>query len=289
MSEQEDITISITRMEKLLTSLTNRIKESIKKCGVDDSSLLQEIIDLIELLKKFVISRMKKTPNVESMHAINLHDCRTKIAEVLAELEALQEMSEEQNSSSEIFLRDIVICVNDEEEIMQSIKETSEVEIPKEIEESMREMMNVREREETRRKILQSEIDSAERRLHNITEFNATSEKKLFDICANIEQQYIALLAKYDCDIGASHALTEELSKNNEIIKGKIKEMEDQLIVQRELYIQFKKQREIALMIAFTKQLDLLRRNRAAKIIQRTWKAYFERISLKKRRKTKRK
>lgn len=49
-------------------------------------------------------------------------------------------------------------------------------------EESMREMMNVREREETRRKILQSEIDSAERRLHNITEFNATSEKKLFDI-----------------------------------------------------------------------------------------------------------
>ena len=30
---------------------------------------------------------MKKTPNVESMHAINLHDCRTKIAEVLAELE----------------------------------------------------------------------------------------------------------------------------------------------------------------------------------------------------------
>jgi len=46
---------------------------------------------------------------------------------------ALQEMSEEQNSSSEIFLRDIVICVNDEEEIMQSIKETSEVEIPKEM------------------------------------------------------------------------------------------------------------------------------------------------------------
>ncbi|KYQ59543.1 hypothetical protein ALC60_01528 [Trachymyrmex zeteki] len=238
---------------------------------------------------------MKKTPDVESKHAINLHDCRTKIAEVLAELEvsitmaALQEMSEEQNSSSEIFLRDIVVCVNDEEEIMRSIKETSEIEIPKEIEESMREMMNVREREETRWKILQSEIDSTERRLYNVTEFNATSEKKLFDICANIEQQYIALLAKYDCDIGASHALTEELSKNNEIIIEKIKEMEDQLAVQRELYVQFKKERELTLMIAFTKQLDLLRRNRAAKIIQRAWKAYFERISLKKRRKTKRK
>lgn len=46
---------------------------------------------------------------------------------------ALQEMSEEQNSSSEIFLRDIVVCVNDEEEIMRSIKETSEIEIPKEM------------------------------------------------------------------------------------------------------------------------------------------------------------
>ncbi|KYM98275.1 hypothetical protein ALC62_10978, partial [Cyphomyrmex costatus] len=261
----------------------------IKKCEVDDSLLLREIIDLIKLFKKFVTSRMKKTPDVECMHTINLHDCRTKIAEVLTELEALQEMSEEQNSRSTIFLRDIVSCVNNEEEIIRSIKKTSEVEIPKEIEESMREMINIKEREETQKKILQSEIDLAERRLYNITEFNAASEKKLFDICANIEQQYIVLLAKYDCDIGTTHALKEELSKNNEIIKEKIKEMEDRLALQRELYAQFKKEREIALMIAFTKQLDLFRRNRAAKVIQRAWKAYFERISLKKRRKTKRK
>lgn len=46
----------------------------------------------------------------------------------------------------------------------------------------MREMLNVGEREETQKKILQSEIDSAERRLYNIIEFNAASEKKLFDI-----------------------------------------------------------------------------------------------------------
>lgn len=42
-------------------------------------------------------------------------------------------MSEEHNSNSEIFLRDIVTCVNDEEKIMQSIRETSEVEIPREM------------------------------------------------------------------------------------------------------------------------------------------------------------
>ncbi|TGZ51487.1 uncharacterized protein [Temnothorax longispinosus] len=289
MSEREDIAISIIRMEKLLSGVTNRIEKSIEKLGVHDSQLLREVIDLIGLLKQFVISRMKKTPEVECTRAINLHDCRTKVAETLAELEALREMSGEQDSSSEILLRDIVTCVNDEEEIMRSIRETSEIEIPREREESMREMLIVREREEARKELLRSEIDSAERRLHDVIESNATSEKKLFDICAKVEQEYITFLAKYDCDIGASHTLTEELSRDNEAVKAKIKEIEDQLTVQRELYVRFKKEREIALMIAFTEKLQLFRRNQAAKIIQRAWRAYFERISLKKRRKMKRK
>jgi len=45
----------------------------------------------------------------------------------------------------------------------------------------MQEMFNIREREEKQKKMLQSEIDSAERRLYSVMEFNAASEKKLFD------------------------------------------------------------------------------------------------------------
>jgi len=71
---------------------------------------------------------MKKNSIVVNIYA--LFWTQIKVSIIMA---VLQEMSEEQNSSSEIFLRDIVICVNDEEEIMQSIKETSEVEIPKEM------------------------------------------------------------------------------------------------------------------------------------------------------------
>lgn len=43
---------------------------------------------------------------------------------------------------------------------------------------------------------------------------------------AKVEQEYIVLLAKYDCDIGASHALAEGLSEDNEVIKAEIKKME---------------------------------------------------------------
>lgn len=46
----------------------------------------------------------------------------------------------------------------------------------------MREMLIVRKREEIRKKMLRSEIDSAERRLHDVIESNTASEKKLFDI-----------------------------------------------------------------------------------------------------------
>ncbi|XP_072760893.1 uncharacterized protein [Anoplolepis gracilipes] len=288
MSE-EDIAISIIRMEKLLARISSKLEESIKKRGIETSSLLKKFIDLIDLFKKFVKYRMKRSSEVERMHVINLHEYRTKIAETLSELEVLQKISDEQNSNFEIFLRDILVCVNDEEEIIRSIRKTSELEIPREMEESMRKMLIAREREETRKKSMESEIDLAKRKLHGVMEFNAITERKLLDVCAEVEQKYIDLLAKYDRDIGAFHALTEKLSKDKEVIKEETKNINDQLSVQRVLYTQFKKEREIALMIAFTKKLEFFRRNHAAKIIQKAWKAYFERISLRKRRKARRK
>lgn len=94
----------------------------------------------------------------------------------------MQKISDEQNSNFEIFLRDIVVCINDEEELMKSIRKTSELEIPREIEESMRKMLIVAEKEETRKKSLQSEIDSTKCKLHDVIEFNAEAERKLFDV-----------------------------------------------------------------------------------------------------------
>lgn len=46
----------------------------------------------------------------------------------------------------------------------------------------MQKMLIVGEQKETQKKLLESEIDSAKRRLHDIMEFNAVAEKKLFDI-----------------------------------------------------------------------------------------------------------
>lgn len=46
----------------------------------------------------------------------------------------------------------------------------------------MRKMLIVAEEEETRKKSLQSEIDSAKCKLHDVMEFNAEAERKLFDI-----------------------------------------------------------------------------------------------------------
>lgn len=42
-------------------------------------------------------------------------------------------------------------------------------------------MLNVRQQKEAYKKLLQSEIDLAEKRLHNVMEFNATTEKILLD------------------------------------------------------------------------------------------------------------
>lgn len=45
----------------------------------------------------------------------------------------LQRVSEEQTSTFDIFLKNILTCINNEEEIVKSIKKTSEVDIEKEM------------------------------------------------------------------------------------------------------------------------------------------------------------
>ncbi|KAH0954616.1 hypothetical protein HN011_003184 [Eciton burchellii] len=287
--EKDDNTISINRIKKLLESLTNEI-QSIEKHAVHNSPLFQEIMDFmnthIELFKEYAISEMKKPP--KEKHIINL-DYSTKITKISSEIGALQETYKEHDLNSEIFPKDIVTCINNEEKIIRNIMETSEVEIAREIEESMQKMLIIKEKEKAQRKQLQSEIDAAECRLQKIMERNAINKKKLHNMCTQVERKYVDLLSKYDYDIGVAYTLKEKLLQDNEIIKVKTKNMEDQLVIQRGLYARFKKEREIALMKIFTEKLEFFRQTRAARIIQKTWRIYFERISLKKRRKSRKK
>ncbi|XP_020293125.1 IQ domain-containing protein D-like isoform X2 [Pseudomyrmex gracilis] len=232
---------------------------------------------------------MKRTPEIERMHIVNSEASRAKTAELLSQLEVLQRVSEEQTSTFDIFFKNILTCINNEEEIVKSIRKTSERDIEKEIENSIQEMLNKREQQEARKKQLLSEINTAERKLRDVIEFNATTEKELYEMCAKVEQEYKELLGNYDRDIGACHALTERLSKDYEFLEAEIGDIKNRLATQRIQYTQFKQEREVALIKAFNEKVELFKQTRATKIIQRTWRAYYERIFLKKRRKTKKK
>lgn len=65
--------------------------------------------------------------------------------------------------------------------------------------------------------------------------------------------------------------------------------MQNEYEVQSVLYLNLKKERELAMMQAFAEQLDNFEKNRAARIIQRTWRAYHERVAAKQKKKRGRK
>lgn len=56
---------------------------------MQNSPLIEEIITLLEIFKDSVVSEMKRTPETETMHVINLRDCQTEIVEISAENEGL--------------------------------------------------------------------------------------------------------------------------------------------------------------------------------------------------------
>lgn len=58
---------------------------------------------------------------------------------------------------------------------------------------------------------------------------------------------------------------------------------------QNELYVRLKEEQEKEIMIAFLERMKHFQQNRAAKIIQKTWRLYHERQLLKRKKKTRRK
>ncbi|OXU28483.1 hypothetical protein TSAR_013363 [Trichomalopsis sarcophagae] len=137
---------------------------------------------------------------------------------------------------------------------------------------------------------LDVQLDANEGLVEQLIQADLEREKSLRYYCVKSEKRYIAAQCEYDRDLNKLNELKETLEMQLRVTKTHFEILKNEYDVQSVLFRNLKKERELAMMQAFAEQLDNFEKNRAARIIQRTWRSYHERcLSSKKKKKKKNK
>ncbi|KAK2577833.1 hypothetical protein KPH14_001100 [Odynerus spinipes] len=271
--------VAIQRMVNLLAEVTKKAK------AVQTCSPSKKLIEDLNVFQIFIEKEMRTTPMMQHAYEIQIFSSREDLKRAVKDVQCFNVLLEEERSKFDDFKRETIFDIAKEESILQSFKKIAEKNIAEQIKKSEEEMLATRKEHHARIELLQKEINSFVGRISLINVKNTAREEDLQKIHLETQNKSIELLAKYDRDIGAKCRLFEKLTLKNNILEKEQKELCIRLANQNVLYVQLKEEQEEAITKAFVEGLEKFKRNRAAKIIQRTWRSYRERLLLKKKKK----
>ncbi|XP_043664034.1 nucleoporin GLE1 isoform X1 [Vespula pensylvanica] len=274
--------IAIQRMVNLLVEFTKKIKAM--KCLT-----LEKLIDELNIFKILIEKEMRTTPMIRKTYEIKIRTCQKDLKMAVKDVDALRCSLEEEILKFNEFKEETIIDIAKEESISRSITEMAKKKMAEQIEKSEHEIMRICKEHQNKMELLRTEIDSFDEKIKLINAENATREKDLRTTRLKVQNKAIEVLAKYDRVIGTKYKLLEELTTTNNALKEEQEELRTRLMDQNELYVRLKEEQEKEIMIAFLERMKHFQQNRAAKIIQKTWRSYHERQLLKRKKKTKRK
>ncbi|XP_034938980.1 dynein regulatory complex protein 10-like isoform X2 [Chelonus insularis] len=242
--------------------------------------MLDQMTPVIEKqMDTFLEEKLEYTPNLASI-LVN-----TKKAEVeVKNLQPILKIEQiEHNKSANVHIKK----QSDEEEILLETIETIQEQETKQKSKSPVENI-IKCILDAERKI-EVELDLIEAQYKVLREINKAREKDLFTAKKRSEREYLGMLEKYDEDVGSFYRTMKSLSQESTLLDAKLKNLEDKMTVQEIIYEELRTERETELIKAFTRDLDNFKRNRAARIIQNSWRKYLEKLALRKKKKSKKK
>ncbi|KAK2577834.1 hypothetical protein KPH14_001100 [Odynerus spinipes] len=273
------------KYEVAIQRMVNLLAEVTKKAKAVTCSPSKKLIEDLNVFQIFIEKEMRTTPMMQHAYEIQIFSSREDLKRAVKDVQCFNVLLEEERSKFDDFKRETIFDIAKEESILQSFKKIAEKNIAEQIKKSEEEMLATRKEHHARIELLQKEINSFVGRISLINVKNTAREEDLQKIHLETQNKSIELLAKYDRDIGAKCRLFEKLTLKNNILEKEQKELCIRLANQNVLYVQLKEEQEEAITKAFVEGLEKFKRNRAAKIIQRTWRSYRERLLLKKKKK----
>ncbi|CAK9824898.1 hypothetical protein ANTRET_LOCUS2992 [Anthophora retusa] len=244
---------------------------------------------LIESIKSFCCLIKNKTKQrLEEEEVIRnkkLVDVARNVEEATTEAARWMFALREKRSDFKQFQRNVEIDEKATELAKKGIEENSKKILTSETAKFSSAMSVVNLETDTRKKYIKTEMQLFDLRLKSVNEIRWWEKNDLRNARYKARKRCLDQLVKYDNVIGELYANKMTLLTEKDFVEKEYMITQDQLIEQCSLYKRLKEEYELNRREAFLTELKHFRRNRAAKIIQRQWRIYCARMSLKKKRK----
>ncbi|XP_063983128.1 uncharacterized protein KIAA2012 homolog [Diachasmimorpha longicaudata] len=288
-----DRDVSICRMRTIITNLTSRVLESVNTCGheytKEDTTDLANLIQSLRQLSRIIETRMRTSPREERERATNLAAALVNERKALQEAEVLRGTLEDTRREHRTSVDRVKEEINRERELLERIELQQKVKMTKRREALEVQMRAIMDETLIEKQQIAAEIEFREIEYRRTCAENLKREKDVYVTRKEAERCYLSILSKYDSEVGGLHRTMESLITESDLLANKLKNLQETLRIQEIEYVEMKNERETTLRKAFMESLNGFMRQRAAKRIQRTWRAYWERQQLRKKKKSKKK
>ncbi|XP_012281679.1 IQ domain-containing protein D-like [Orussus abietinus] len=256
----------------------------LKECSPDGISMIHNL----NFFNKLMEARIKMIPQEKRNRKKKALKSLVDLKKAEVDVETLQANLDKLRSEHLEFVEKISAEIARDESIIAEIKRKHKEEISEEINNSEFEMLETYKKMRAKQDIVQDELNASKKLLHDQMESNLTLEKELHKL-QQVEKRFLAILEEYDSEIGERHETMEKLTAKSNGLRDDLEQLRKEYASQEIIYNNLKEEKELAEMKAFTEKMDRFKENRAARIIQRAWKMYLERMAQKKKKKSKKK
>ncbi|XP_063696104.1 dynein regulatory complex protein 10-like [Culicoides brevitarsis] len=269
--------------EKIMKSdLKNEVPSYIDFIPLESKDLYENMKTLRNLAKnRMELTAAKEMAKEKVLHRIYLANIKNQ-----ERIKVLQEKIDEHESQFKEILSEKYLKIEQYKRKIEKLKEESKDEIAKHIFESDKIMLRQCKDSDSKQHEMRENVEASREKYQKTLDANLRTEKQLRERKVKITQQLQQWIAKYDIDVGVRtkeyEALTEKLNEEEATFK---KWMEEEFEPQEKNYNFLMEEKEEEERRVHQEKLWMFMMNRAAKLIQRYWRAMILRRKTKKGRK----
>ncbi|XP_051171760.1 dynein regulatory complex protein 10 [Leptopilina boulardi] len=286
---QEESIIVDSKLTLLLEILYNypEVRKLTKKFLENASTQMKHLIKCVNIFNDVVEKQIRTTPSEERKYKLKLKNASATLEKCKTELEPLKTILNEQRKKHTQFVKGILEEITKCETIIKETQTEHHKNITKIVSDSESEMVSTYLEMREKQEAIENQIVIHEEEYKKLLDECTSREKIVHEAHLKSEKQLISSLINYDTNITALHLSKKELSSDLNNLIMEFKNLQDAYNTQATSYAILKQEKEEALMKAFAEKMENFSINRAAKIIQRTWREYRVRMSSKRKKKSK--
>ncbi|XP_014217413.1 IQ domain-containing protein D-like [Copidosoma floridanum] len=247
------------------------------------------IVDRVGLLRGIAEHRMKLTPDQLRARKVELRNAEATIIELSERIESLETSYAEETLRYESAMEKSRGEIADLSVTISETEERRGKEFERKIKNCEARLLVLVSDAREDASNAENQLRAHERMLDELTRVHLEQEKLLREQCKVTENKRQAARKAYDEDLTALNELRDKLAEQLRSVAASYETLKNEHDALADLHARLKSERELAIMRVFAEQLEHFEKSRAARLIQRTWRAYRQRAqAARKKKKTRR-